>query len=101
MKVLNIQTIGDELAIAWDDGSESYIGMERLRRSCPCAYCAGETDIMGNVARGPEQDLSAASFEMKSLDPVGTYAYRITWADGHNSGIYSYEHLRKLGCEPA
>ena len=36
MKPLDIQPIGHELAIRWEDGSESYIPLEKLRRACPC-----------------------------------------------------------------
>ncbi len=47
----NIQQIGDELAIAWNDGTESYFKLEMLRRACPCAACGGEPDALGNVSR--------------------------------------------------
>ena len=33
---------------------------------------------------------------MEAVEPVGNYAIRIAWNDGHSSGIYSYEHLRKI-----
>ena len=49
MRAANIQHIGNELAIRWEDGSESFIPLETLRRCCPCASCHGETDILGNV----------------------------------------------------
>ncbi|HLX72205.1 MAG TPA: gamma-butyrobetaine hydroxylase-like domain-containing protein, partial [Verrucomicrobiae bacterium] len=48
MQPTNIQQIGDELALKWDDGTESFISLEQLRRHCPCAGCKGEVDIMGN-----------------------------------------------------
>ena len=41
MKPNNIQILGTELAVAWDDKSESYIPLEKLRHACPCAYCSG------------------------------------------------------------
>ena len=97
MKPANIQLTGDELAIAWDDRSESFIKLERLRRSCPCAYCSGETDVLGNVSRGPQLPLQPSAFELRSFETVGTYAIRPVWGDGHSSGIYSYDYLRKLG----
>ena len=46
----NIQIIGQELAIAWNDGEETYLPLEKLRRACPCATCSGEPDAMGRVA---------------------------------------------------
>lgn len=97
MKPANIQVLGSELAIAWDDGAESYIQLERLRLGCPCAYCSGETDVLGNVSRGPKVPLQATAFDLKSFETVGTYAIKPVWGDGHSSGIYSYELLRKLG----
>jgi len=54
-------------------------------------------DVMGNLYKGPEITLRAESFRLRSLAPVGTYGMQPTWADGHNSGIYSFEYLRRLG----
>jgi DUF971 family protein len=87
--------IGEELAIRWKDGSETYIRLEALRRRCPCAVCAGETDLLGR-RYGGSPTLSANSFVLKSCAPVGGYGLQPQWADGHGSGIYSYEYLRSL-----
>jgi len=78
--------IGEELAIRWKDGLETYIRLEDLRRHCPCAVCAGEY--------GGSPTLVPDSFVLKSCAPVGGYALQPVWADGHSSGIYSYEYLR-------
>ncbi len=34
--------------------------------------------------------------KMNSIEPVGSYALRIEWSDGHNTGLYSYDHLRHI-----
>lgn len=99
MKPLDIQPIGDEIAIKWEDGTESYIRIERLRRACPCAACKGETDIMGNLYKGPEQKLMPQAFLLRKLERVGTYGIQPVWGDGHNSGIFSFEYLRKVAEE--
>jgi DUF971 family protein len=99
MKPLDIQTIGHELAIKWDDGGESFIALENLRRSCPCAGCKGETDIMGNLYKNPDRPLTAKSFELVKISSVGGYAIQPVWADGHNTGIYSFEYLRRVAGE--
>ena len=99
MKPLDIQTIGHELAIKWDDGGESFIALENLRRSCPCAGCKGETDIMGNLYKNPNRPLTAKSFELVKISSVGGYAIQPVWADGHNTGIYSFEYLRRVAGE--
>ena len=44
MKPTNIEIIGNELAIKWDNNTESFLSLENLRRHCPCASCAGERD---------------------------------------------------------
>ena len=36
------------------------------------------------------------ALKMLSVEPVGNYAIRINWSDGHNTGIYSYEHFRRI-----
>ncbi len=91
----HLQLIGDELAVSWNDGTESYWTLERLRRACPCAGCGGEPDVLGNVVR-PQVSYTARSFELKSWDLVGGYAVRPTWGDGHLTGLYSYKYLRRL-----
>jgi DUF971 family protein len=96
VKPLDVQTIGNEVAIKWEDGTESYIPIERLRRACPCAACKGEVDIMGNLYKGPEQKLVPQAFLLRSLTPVGTYGLQPVWGDGHNSGIFSFEYLKKV-----
>jgi DUF971 family protein len=90
-----IQTIGNELAIAWSDGVETYFELEKLRRACPCAVCGGEADVMGNVER-PLNEYTPKSFELASYEYVGGYGLQPRWADGHSTGIYSFAYLRKL-----
>jgi DUF971 family protein len=96
---VNVVAVGHELAVVWDDGREDYLPLEMLRRECPCAMCRGERDLLGNVYRGPKRPLTERSFQLVSHQPVGSYALQITWGDGHNDGIYSYELLRRLGTE--
>lgn len=67
MRPKDIQAVGDELAIKWDDGSESYIKLETLRRHCPCAACKGEVDVMGNLCKGPDTPLSPHAFQLVRL----------------------------------
>jgi len=96
MRALDIQAIGSELAIRWDDGTESYVPLEKLRRACPCAGCHGEVDVLGNLHKGPEQPLVPAAFELARFAPVGGYAIQPVWRDGHTSGIFSFDYLRRL-----
>jgi DUF971 family protein len=92
----NIQQIGDELAISWNDGTESFFRLEMLRRACPCAGCGGEPDVLGNIRR-PQVTYTDESFRLAGFDLVGGYALQPRWTDGHSTGIYSFTYLRRLG----
>jgi DUF971 family protein len=96
MRPLNIQQIGNELAIKWDDGGENFIALEKLRCCCPCAGCRGETDIMGNVYKIRGQKLPPSSFQLIHVVSVGGYAIQPVWADGHATGIYSFDYLHRI-----
>ena len=91
----NIQQIGNELAIQWNDGTESYLDLQFLRRACPCAACGGEPDVLGNIMR-PNVSFSDNSFELTGFEIVGGYAIQPRWADGHGTGIYSFQYLRRI-----
>src|SRR5947199_916931 len=95
MEPTNIQQIGNELAIHWNDGEESYFGLEFLRRACPCAACGGEPDVLGNISR-PRVNYTERSFQLSGFDLVCGYALQPLWADAHSSGIYSFTSLRRL-----
>jgi len=96
MRPKDIQQIGGDLAVKWDDGSESFVSLEKLRRSCPCASCKGETDILGNIYKNPEQKLPPSAFQLKQIVSVGGYAIQPTWADGHATGIFSFDYLKRI-----
>lgn len=90
-----LQIIGQELAVAWRDGSESYFPLETLRRACPCATCGGEPDVLGRVLQ-PVNEYTPSSFELRHYEFVGGYGWQPTWGDGHHSGIYSWDFLKRL-----
>ena len=81
-----------ELGIIWEDGHESIYPAEYLRRNCPCAMCTHDS------RRG--LGLHPGRFKIVRVRQVGNYAVGIQWADGHDTGIYAYDYLRKLcSCE--
>jgi DUF971 family protein len=96
MHLVDMLQIGGELAIKWADETESFIALEKLRRACPCAGCMGERDIMGQLHKGPDKPLSPRSFQLSRVELVGGYAVQPFWADGHASGIFSFDYLRRL-----
>jgi DUF971 family protein len=100
-KLKNIAVAGRELALAWADGHESFLGFDELRRACPCAVCRGHHGI--TPAPDPLRVVTAplaGEVTIRQLNPVGAYAVQIVWSDGHDTGIYSFETLRQA-CECA
>ncbi|MGC6425852.1 MAG: DUF971 domain-containing protein [Akkermansiaceae bacterium] len=92
----NAVVIGEELALAWSDGHESYLKLEALRKACPCAACQGEPDVTGKVSIPKVTHDPSRSFTLRKHEVVGGYAIQLFWADGHSSGIFSYHLLRSL-----
>jgi len=90
-----VELIGQELAIQWRNGGETFLSLERLRRACPCAACGGEPDVLGRIDRLPVS-YSPESFRLEGFAPVGGYALQFRWGDGHSTGIYSFAYLRRL-----
>jgi DUF971 family protein len=86
------------LFIQWDDNSESLIPLAALRKNCPCAVCVMEREsAAGGKPASYIPLLSHIQMTLKNIEPVGTYAIRFFWQDGHDDGIYNYELLRELG----
>lgn len=95
----NIQLIGEEVAIAWSDGAESFLRPDLLRRASPSAANKGEHDVFGNRYGGAgETDHSAV--RVLGWEVVGNYALRFEFSDGHRTGLYSYDYLRQLSSQP-
>jgi DUF971 family protein len=87
------------LEVSWADGRESAYEYEFLRWRCPCAACAGEMGLPGQLQF--VQSLRPEQFDLASIELVGNYALRPTWADGHDTGIYTFERLRAWADEAA
>ena len=87
------------LVIEWSDGQRHVHTWKQLRDACPCAGCREEREKPPDPLRilKPSELVPLAPV---SMPPVGRYAYKITWSDGHDTGIYTLEHLRAL-CECA
>ena len=79
------------LEIAFDDGKNFRLPYELLRVYSPSAEVKGH---------GPGQEVlqtGKRSVEIRSLDPVGSYAVQPVFSDGHSTGIYSWDYLYELG----
>lgn len=80
------------LLIAWPDGLEQQLGLVALRGECRCARCVDE--ITGE--RILDLDGIDPEIAIRDLNLVGNYALKIGWSDGHNTGLYTWPHLREL-----
>lgn len=85
----------DELSLTWTDGSQSRIPVRILRDNCPCASCQGETVLLRTYSPAPQPELPG-KYTLKGAQQVGSYALQITWGDGHQTGIYTWEKLQSL-----
>jgi DUF971 family protein len=85
----------DRLIIEWSDGHRSVYTWQHLRSNCPCAGCREEREKPPDPFRilKPNELVPLTPVRMP---PVGRYAYKIVWSDGHDAGIYTLEHLRSL-----
>lgn len=85
------------IEIDWKDGHHSSYQLDYLRDECPCANCTG---AHGTVPRKEQPKelfpMYKPVLKIDAVEPVGNYAIRILWNDGHASGIYSFEHFRRI-----
>ena len=85
----------DKLVIQWSDGRRCVYTWKQLRAACPCATCREQREQPPD----PFHILKPAELQPLrplALTPVGHYAYKITWSDGHDTGIFTLEYLREL-----
>ncbi|MCC5788558.1 MAG: DUF971 domain-containing protein [Opitutales bacterium] len=95
VKPVNIQSIGEEVAIAWSDRSESFFPMPFLRKHSPSAENVGEHDIFGNKYGG-QTPSEHPGVRITGWSMVGNYAIKFSFSDGHNTGLFSFGLLKEL-----
>ena len=90
-----IRQVNEErvVQIAWDSGENSALSMEFLRVFCPCAECRGHQPSQAKLIDG-KQDVT-----VDSIIPIGNYAVKLVFSDGHDTGVYSWESLYELGAK--
>lgn len=88
---INLRQHLRQLVVAFDDGSEFELSCELLRVYSPSAEVRGH---------GPGQEVLQTGKEAVNIvevEPVGNYAVRLVFDDGHGSGLYSWDYLYDLG----
>jgi DUF971 family protein len=81
-----------ELEVTWNDGHASVYPVRMLRIECPCAGCVDE---MSGAKRLDSASVSPNVRPVR-LTSVGRYAVNVVWNDMHQTGIYTFEYLRRL-----
>jgi DUF971 family protein len=88
---LRVNPARDALSIVFEAGERYTLGAEYLRVESPSAEVRGHGGGPKTIVTGKE------NVKIAKLEPVGNYAVRIIFDDGHDSGLYSWEFLRELG----
>jgi len=90
---LRLNPARNVLTVAFEDGRCFELKAEFLRVESPSAEVRGHGGGPRTILRG-KQDV-----KISGLEPVGNYAVRIGFDDGHDSGLYSWAYLHRLGAE--
>ncbi len=88
---IKLHQVSRKLEIAFDNGTRFELPYEFLRVYSPSAEVRGH---------GPGQEVlqvGKKNIEIKSIEPVGSYAVQLTFSDGHDTGLYSWDYLYELG----
>jgi len=80
------------LVVAFEDGAEFSFSFEYLRVHSPSAEVVGHGPGQETLQTGKE------NVAITAIDPVGHYAVRLVFDDGHDTGLYSWTYLHELGC---
>jgi DUF971 family protein len=93
-----VRRLPDEgrLRITWSDGHVGEYDYEYLRGYCPCAACQGHTNEAIRFHSPPEGAGGEGGLYPESIQPVGNYALSFHWSDGHDTGIYRFDFLRRI-----
>jgi DUF971 family protein len=81
------------LELTWPDDRTDRLAYRFIRGECPCASCKNEW----TGERMLDPDSIRVDLKLEGMEPVGGYAVRLSWNDGHSSGLFSWENLRRLG----
>ena len=79
--------------VAWPDGRTDHIPFRAMRRDCPCAACVSE--LTGERLLDPA--CVSEQVEPVGVELAGNYALKVRWSDRHDTGLFTWEHLRRLG----
>ena len=88
---IKLHQVSCKLEIAFDNGTRFELPYEFLRVYSPSA------EVRGHSPGQEVLQVGKKNIEVKSIDPVGSYAVQLTFSDGHDTGLYSWDYLYELG----
>lgn len=95
---LTLNKIEGYLEITWNDDQVCQYPLAHLREACPCVECRGGHQFMGQEHE-PDNLLKLTpkrSYQIDGIEMVGNYAIQPVWDDGHQTGIYTWDYLKRL-----
>ncbi len=95
-KEIQVSNSEQELTIEWADSHYSVYPLFGLRKNCPCVTCRGGHSEMGKFERSLFFVKPSRRYEVDDIEQIGNHAVKITWDDGHNTGMYQWETLREM-----
>lgn len=90
---LRVDAARSALSITFDDGGRFVLPSEYLRVESPSA------EVQGHSAAQKQTVAGKRHVKIVSVEPIGNYAARIIFDDGHDTGLYSWDYLRELGSD--
>jgi DUF971 family protein len=90
---LRLDAAKTTLTVSFDTGESFALPAEYLRVESPSAEVQGHSPSQKQIVTGK------ADVKIVSIEPVGNYAVRLTFDDGHNTGLFSWDYLQELGRE--
>ena len=88
---IRLQMKSRQVLVAFDDGSHFELPFEYLRINSPSAEVQGHGPGQGVLQTGKE------NVRVTAVEPVGHYAVRLVFDDGHDTGLYTWKYLYELG----
>jgi DUF971 family protein len=90
---IRLQRAENLLHVTFDDGSTASLPAEYLRVESPSAEVQGHSPDQRQLVPGKR------NVGITSIEPTGNYAIRLIFSDGHDTGIFSWDYLYRLGVE--
>jgi DUF971 family protein len=87
---IRVSPARDALSLLFEDGARIRLTAQRLRVNSPSA------EVRGHGGARPPPVTGKENVKIVRLEPVGNYAFRIVFDDGHDSGLYSWDYLSEL-----